>query len=59
MTWIDEALESIRDVNKRGTYSLRKFSGSWKISLNSFFNHLNGKTKFRKMGSKVGMLFGE
>jgi hypothetical protein len=33
---IDEALELVRDVIKRGTYSLRKFSRSWKISLNSF-----------------------
>lgn len=34
ITWIDEALESIRDVIKRETYSLRKFNRSWKISLN-------------------------
>jgi hypothetical protein len=57
--WIDETLELVRDVIKRRSYSLKKFNRSWKISLNSFFNHLNGKMIFRKMGSKVGMLFGE
>ncbi len=34
----------------KGTHSLKKVNGSWKISFNSFSNYLNGKTNSKKMG---------
>jgi hypothetical protein len=48
--WTNEALETTMDVIERGTYSLRKANNSWDILMNSFFCHLNGKTKSMKMG---------
>jgi len=38
------------DVVERGTHSLRRAKKTWNIPLNSFSNHLHGKTRFRKMG---------
>jgi hypothetical protein len=38
------------DVVERGTHSLRRANKTWNIPLNSFSNHLHGKTRFRKMG---------
>jgi hypothetical protein len=40
---------------KEGHIQLRKVNRAWNTSLNSLFNHLNGKTKFKKMGLR-GML---
>lgn len=34
------------------THSLKKVNGSWNIPLNTFSNHLNGKTKSRNMGPR-------
>jgi hypothetical protein len=30
----------------------RRASSSWNIPMNSFSNHLNGKIRFKKMGSE-------
>ncbi len=35
---------------ERGTYSLRKESRFWNIQLSSLSNHLNGKTRSKKLG---------
>jgi hypothetical protein len=38
------------DVVENGTTSLKKVSKHWNIPFTSLFNHLYGKTKFRKLG---------
>jgi hypothetical protein len=38
------------DVVEKGTRSLRRANKTWNTPLNSFSNHLHGKTRFRKMG---------
>jgi hypothetical protein len=48
--WIDEALEATMGVVERGTHSLRRANMSWNIPMNSNTDHLNGKTKSKKMG---------
>jgi hypothetical protein len=48
--WIDETLEVTMDVTERGTHSLRRANRSWNIPMSSLVDHLNGKTKSRKMG---------
>jgi hypothetical protein len=48
--WTNETLEATMDVIERETYFLRKANSSWNILMNSFFYHLNGKTKSMKMG---------
>jgi hypothetical protein len=50
--WTNEALETTMDAVERGTHSLRKASRSWNIPMSSFFNHVNGKTRSRKMGPR-------
>ncbi len=50
--WIDETLETTMDVIERERCYLRKAIKSWNIPLSSLFDHLNGKTRFRKMGPK-------
>jgi len=50
--WTDETLKATMEVIERGTYSLRRPSKSWNIPMNSLANHLNGKTKSRKMGPR-------
>jgi hypothetical protein len=40
------------DAIKRGTHSLRRASKSWNIPMSSLADHLNGKTKSRKMAPK-------
>lgn len=50
--WMDEALKTLVDVDKRGICSLRRASRSWNIPLSAFFYHLNGKTRSRKMGPR-------
>jgi hypothetical protein len=37
------------EVVERGTHSLRNASRFWNIPFNSLSNHLNGKTKRKKM----------
>jgi hypothetical protein len=50
--WINEMLESTMDVVERGTNSLKRANKSWNIPTISITNHLNGKTKSRKMGPR-------
>jgi hypothetical protein len=48
--WTNETLEATMDVVERRTCYLRRANRSWNILLNSLFDHLNGKTRSRKMG---------
>jgi hypothetical protein len=50
--WTCEALEATMDIVERGTCSLRRAIRSWNIPLSSLSSHMNGKTRFRKMGLK-------
>jgi hypothetical protein len=50
--WTNEALEEAMDVIKRGTHSIRRVSKSWNIPMNSFVDHLNGRTRSGNMGLK-------
>jgi hypothetical protein len=50
--WTNEALEEAMDVIVRGTHSIRRANKSWNILMNSLANHLNGKTKSKKMGPR-------
>jgi len=45
-------LEEAMDVIEKGTHSIRKANKSWNIPMSSLVDHLNGKTKSRKMGPK-------
>ncbi len=56
--WTDETLKIAMDVVKRGTNSLNKASRSWNIPMNSLFDHLSEKTRFKKMGPR-GVLIEE
>jgi hypothetical protein len=38
------------NVVERGTLSLKRISKSWNILMSSIADHLNGKTRSRKMG---------
>jgi hypothetical protein len=48
--WTIEALELAMGVVENGTYSLWRANMAWNIPMNSIFDHLNGKTRSRKMG---------
>jgi hypothetical protein len=48
--WINEALKEAMDVIQRRTNSIRWVSKSWNIPMSSLVDHLNGKTKSKKMG---------
>ncbi len=50
--WTNEMLEITKDVIERGTHSVRKVNNSWDIPMSSITHHLNGKTRFKKMGPK-------
>jgi hypothetical protein len=50
--WTNKALETVMDVVDKRTHSLKKDIISWNILVISIANHLNGKTKSRKMGPK-------
>jgi hypothetical protein len=50
--WTYEALELTMDVVENGTYSLRRASRAWNIPMSYILDHLNGKTRSRKMGPK-------
>jgi hypothetical protein len=43
-------LEEAMDAIERGTYSTKKATKQWNLPLISFLDHLNGKTRSRKMG---------
>ncbi len=47
--WIDHALKEVMEVVERGMHSLIKASQFWNIPFISLFDHLNGKTRFRKI----------
>jgi hypothetical protein len=48
--WTNEALKATIDVVEKGTHSLKRVSRLWNIPMSSLINHLNGKTKSKKMG---------
>jgi hypothetical protein len=48
--WTNEALEEVMDVIEKMTHYVRKASKSWNIPMSSLVEHLNGKTRSRKMG---------
>jgi hypothetical protein len=48
--WTNETLKTTMDVVEKGTHSLRKINRLWNVPMNSFIDHLNGKTKSKKMG---------
>jgi hypothetical protein len=50
--WTDKTLEATMDVVERGTHSLRRANKLWNIPMSSTTDHLNGKTRFRKMGQR-------
>jgi hypothetical protein len=50
--WTNEMLKATMDVIKRGTHFLKRANKSWNIPMSSFANHLNEKTKSRKMGPR-------
>jgi hypothetical protein len=56
--WTNEALEEAMDAIERRTHAIRRVSKSWNIPMNSLINHLNGRTKFGKMGLR-GVLIKE
>jgi hypothetical protein len=47
--WTYDALGTKMDVVEKWIHSLRKANITWNIPLNLVSNHLNGKTKSRKM----------
>jgi hypothetical protein len=46
--WTNKALEKAMDVIENGTTSLRKTNKHWNIPFTSLFDHLYGKTRFKK-----------
>jgi hypothetical protein len=48
--WTNEALEKAMDVIERKTHSIRRASKSWNIPMSSLVDHLNRKTRSKKMG---------
>jgi hypothetical protein len=47
--WINHALKEAMEVVERRTHSLKKPSQFWNIPFISLFDHINGKTRFKKM----------
>jgi hypothetical protein len=56
--WTSEALEEAMNVVKRRETSLMKVSKFWYIPLTSLSNHLNGRTRSKKVGL-AGVLMNE
>jgi hypothetical protein len=56
--WMDEALEISMDVIEGGTHSLKRANISWNIPMSSLYDHMNGKSKSKRMGPK-GVLIEE
>jgi hypothetical protein len=48
--WTNEAHEEAMDAIKCGKKTLRQANRLWSIFLSFLFNHLNGKTRTRKVG---------
>jgi hypothetical protein len=48
--WTSEALEEVMNVVKTCATSLMKVSKFWYIPLTSLSNHLNGRTRSKKVG---------
>jgi hypothetical protein len=38
------------DAIESKTYSLKRVNKSWNIPLSPFFDHFNGKTRFKRVG---------
>ncbi len=51
--WTNQQLEYIMDVMERGETYLRKDAKYWNIPLPSLLDHLNGRTRCRKVGPKA------
>jgi len=47
--WLNKTLEEAMDVVESGITSLKKASKHYNIPLTSLFDHLYGKTTFRKL----------
>jgi hypothetical protein len=47
--WTYETLKTAMDVVERGTHSLKRAIKSWNIPMISIVDHLNGKTRSKKM----------
>ncbi len=50
--WTNEALEIAMDVVERRAYCLKKASKYGTFAWDHFFDHLNNKTRSKKMGPK-------
>ncbi len=48
--WTNQQLENAMNVMERGHTFLRKIVKYWNIPLNSLLDHLNGRTRCRKVG---------
>jgi hypothetical protein len=48
--WTNETFEEAMDAIEKGICFLRRVDRSWNIPLSSLCDHLNGETRFRKMG---------
>jgi len=48
--WSNESLEIAMDAIECGTTSLFRANKFWGIHVTSIFDHLNGKTKIRRIG---------
>jgi hypothetical protein len=46
----NETLKEVMDAIESKTYSLKRANKSWNIPLSSFFDHLNRKIRFEKVG---------
>jgi hypothetical protein len=45
--WTNDALKTTMTIVDKRTHSLRRANKAWNIPLSSFFDHLNGKTRFK------------
>jgi hypothetical protein len=50
--WINQALKEAMNVIQRKKNSMRRASKSWNILINSLVDHLNRKTKSKKMAPR-------
>jgi hypothetical protein len=50
--WTNEALEEEMGVIERKIHSIRRVYKSWNIPMSFFVDHINGKTKSRKMAPR-------
>ncbi len=48
--WTNEALKEAMDAIEKRTYSIKRANKSWNILMSSLVDHLNERTKSKKMG---------